>query len=201
MWKLQVAAVLIVVLVAPFMANALLPWWGALLFIAGEALLLVKLAPKLGNFVVSRLGMGLFEIKSKVLRGAQLQVHSCEPTEPIGPPVDAPGDEPELCVRLEGTITPNPKHEGPMHLWDPWDLIVVPYGAKFRLDDDENPHDSIVESIQLVLPDGGLDPEVVKLASGLRGVNPRSRLTWEAEVPAGAEEGVEVTYRYSIYTR
>ncbi len=44
-------------------------------------------------------------------------------------------------------------------------------------------------------------PDVVKLASGLRGVNPRSRLTWEIEVQPGAEEGSEVTYRYSFFTR
>lgn len=45
------------------------------------------------------------------------------------------------------------------------------------------------------------DPEVVKLASGLRGVNPRSRLTWEVEVQPGADDGAEVTYRYSFFTR
>ena len=45
------------------------------------------------------------------------------------------------------------------------------------------------------------DPEVVKLASGLRGVNPRSKLTWEVEVQPGTEDGTEVTYRYSFFTR
>jgi len=45
------------------------------------------------------------------------------------------------------------------------------------------------------------DPGVVKLASGLRGVNPRSRLTWEIEVQPGVDEGAEVTYRYSFFTR
>lgn len=45
------------------------------------------------------------------------------------------------------------------------------------------------------------DPQVVKLASGLRGVNPRSRLTWEVEVQPGADDGAEVTYRYSFFTR
>lgn len=45
------------------------------------------------------------------------------------------------------------------------------------------------------------DPEVVKIASGLRGVNPRSKLTWEVEVQPGVAESAEVTYRYSFYTR
>ncbi len=47
--------------------------------------------------------------------------------------------------------------------------------------------------------DGG--PEVVKLASGLRRVNPRSKLTWEAEVPPGREQAVKIVYRYSFYAR
>ncbi len=44
-------------------------------------------------------------------------------------------------------------------------------------------------------------PKVVKIASGLRRVNPRSRLTWEVEVPPGREQGATIVYRYSFYTR
>jgi hypothetical protein len=52
---------------------------------------------------------------------------------------------------------------------------------------------------EVVSADG--EPKVVKVVSGLRGVNPRSRLAWEVEVKPGAEEGAEVMYRYSFYTR
>ncbi len=52
---------------------------------------------------------------------------------------------------------------------------------------------------EVVSADG--EPKVVKIVSGLRGVNPRSKLTWEIEVQPGAEEGTEVVYRYSFYTR
>jgi len=43
------------------------------------------------------------------------------------------------------------------------------------------------------------EAEVVKLAAGLQGVNPRSQLTWELELPAG--ETVEMTYTYQVFIR
>lgn len=45
------------------------------------------------------------------------------------------------------------------------------------------------------------NPDVVKIASGLNRVNPRSRLTWETEVKPGKDNAVTITYRYSFYTR
>lgn len=45
------------------------------------------------------------------------------------------------------------------------------------------------------------DPALVKLAQGMRRVNPRSRLTWTVAVPAGADRTVTLTYRYRFYTR
>jgi hypothetical protein len=44
-------------------------------------------------------------------------------------------------------------------------------------------------------------PEVVRLAKGMRRVNPRSRLSWNVDVPAGSENGVMLKYRYTFYTR
>ncbi len=52
---------------------------------------------------------------------------------------------------------------------------------------------------EVMSADGG--PEVVKIASGLRGVNPRSKLTWEVEVTPGREQAEAIVYRYSFYTR
>jgi hypothetical protein len=52
---------------------------------------------------------------------------------------------------------------------------------------------------EVVTADGG--PEVVKVASGLNRVNPRSRLTWETEAKPGKDDAVKLTYRYSFYTR
>lgn len=45
------------------------------------------------------------------------------------------------------------------------------------------------------------DPEIVKLAKGLRRVNPTSKLTWNVEVRPGQEHAVKVPYRYSVYVR
>lgn len=45
------------------------------------------------------------------------------------------------------------------------------------------------------------NPKIVKIASGLNRVNPRSKLTWEAEIEPGKDNAVTITYRYSFYTR
>jgi hypothetical protein len=45
------------------------------------------------------------------------------------------------------------------------------------------------------------NPEVVKIAGGLNRVNPRSRLTWEADIEPGKENAVKIIYRYSFFTR
>ena len=45
------------------------------------------------------------------------------------------------------------------------------------------------------------DPQIVKLAQGMRRVNPRSKLTWTVEVPANPARPVTLTYRYRFYTR
>lgn len=44
-------------------------------------------------------------------------------------------------------------------------------------------------------------PEIVKMASGLRRVNPRSRLTWETDIEPGKDNVVKIIYRYSFYTQ
>lgn len=46
-----------------------------------------------------------------------------------------------------------------------------------------------------------LSPEVVKIASGLSRVNPRSKLTWEVQVEPGNDKALQVRYRYSFFTR
>ncbi len=44
-------------------------------------------------------------------------------------------------------------------------------------------------------------PIVVKLARGLRQVNPRSQLVWQIDVPAGNDQTMTINYRYQVYTR
>lgn len=44
-------------------------------------------------------------------------------------------------------------------------------------------------------------PDVVKIASGLQRMNPRSKLTWETAVKPGKDNAVTITYRYSFFTR
>jgi len=44
-------------------------------------------------------------------------------------------------------------------------------------------------------------PEVVRLAQGMRRVNPRSRLTWTVTVPADPQQVRTLKYQYRFYTR
>ncbi len=45
------------------------------------------------------------------------------------------------------------------------------------------------------------DSDVVKIASGLTRVNPRSSLSWEIEAEPGKDNAVTITYLYRFYTR
>jgi hypothetical protein len=45
------------------------------------------------------------------------------------------------------------------------------------------------------------EPQITKLAKGLRKVNPRSQLVWSVPVEAGKDKAVCVTYTYQVYVR
>ncbi len=45
------------------------------------------------------------------------------------------------------------------------------------------------------------DPNINKLATGLRLVNPRSELTWNIQVKPGKDNAVKLTYIYEVYVR
>ena len=45
------------------------------------------------------------------------------------------------------------------------------------------------------------DPEIVKLASGLRMVNPTSQLVWTVDVKPGKDNQIKLIYTYQVYVR
>ncbi len=45
------------------------------------------------------------------------------------------------------------------------------------------------------------DPEIVKLAGGLRRVNPQSKLVWNIDVDPGKDNAVKLVYTFKVYVR
>jgi hypothetical protein len=69
-----------------------------------------------------RLLLGLFSLKSRVLRGAKLTVHSITPTaKPAGR--DSKDEEPRDYVDIDLTITPKNSEDG--RVWEPGELILT----------------------------------------------------------------------------
>ena len=73
--RLGCLLVLLVLIVPPIVAAQFLPWWGVVLFTIGEVMLLAIVGPKLAGWAFKRFLLGLMGMKSRVLRGAQVEVH------------------------------------------------------------------------------------------------------------------------------
>lgn len=120
-------AALFVFLVATVAAFRYLDWWQALLVSAGTFLALVLagrwLVRHAVRTTVTRFGeaatKGLIDVKSRVLRGAAVDVHAVRPVRS--------GERPDLrWYEIEATIFPDPSQAGPMSHWDVGDLRLVP---------------------------------------------------------------------------
>ncbi|CAA9431601.1 MAG: hypothetical protein AVDCRST_MAG64-3532 [uncultured Phycisphaerae bacterium] len=102
---LRVGCVVILMLLIgiPAISARFMPWWGTVLVILGEAVLVAFVAPKLAGWAFKRVALGLFMTKSRVLRGATVQVHRVELTaapqrEPASAPAPVTGPEPTRDV-------------------------------------------------------------------------------------------------------
>ena len=147
---------------------------------------------------------GLFDVKSKVMRGASVDVHAVRPTMPPKDVLEM-ADDPELeeFVRAEAaadlqnlrwneievTIFPDAKQSGPMHGWDLDDLRMVPAGTPEPrplggADDDEQ----LIElyDLKIVIDGEALQPGSPK-------VDGPQRLRFTAGSPKGIRE---LTFRY-----
>jgi hypothetical protein len=119
-----------------------LPWWQALIVVLAMILAIVMgvrfLLRNLGK-ILSDSMLKMFEVKSQVLRGAQVQVNSVQPTTA---PADTDDEESEAPSEggsatrplrrqvdyflIDVTIKPAGV-QGPMQHWDLDDLRVVPF--------------------------------------------------------------------------
>jgi hypothetical protein len=160
-----ILAAFFVFVVATVAAFRYLEWWQAIiasaitffLMVFGAKMLIKSFLGNLGN-----LAKGLFETKSKVLRGATIQVHSVSPTEVPAEALPSEEDEEEETdpddedeegekptdprdlswYQIETTIFPDQNAAGPMTHWDIDDLRLVPSDAPpMSMDDDDNEGD------------------------------------------------------------
>jgi len=128
----------------------LVPWQAILasmttfifLVIANKFIIKAMIRKTIGN--VGNSFKGLFDVKSKVLRGATVDVHSVRPAAPPAEVLEQ-ADDPDLSeferaeaaadlqnlrwYEVEATIFPDPNQGGPMHGWDLADLAMVPWGT------------------------------------------------------------------------
>lgn len=183
-------AALFVFVVATVAAFRYLEWWQAILasaatfgmLVFGAKLLIKSFLGNLGN-----MAKGLFEIKSKVLRGATVQVHSVRPTAvpadlvPEEPGDDAdedeepPADPRDLAwYEVDATIFPAGDTGTPMTHWDLDDLRLVPFDAPAADLDDDVPEAEmhglrVVADGEPAEPDGSkfLGPQRLHFTAGL----------------------------------
>ena len=141
--------VFLVVTVAAFVY---LEWWQAILASLGTFIIMSWVAKKLALSTfkgMMRFANELIETKSRVLRGATIDVHSVKPIAPPQSELDAVTDsDPEddrtpaevaedialiknqNWYEIELTLFPEANVSGPMEHWDIYDLRLVPRNAK-----------------------------------------------------------------------
>ncbi len=86
-----------------------------------------------------------------------------------------------------------------IHRGSHYDLVTVRGTLTMRSHMDKAVAVKVTKLITGEMQEGSPEAAVVKLAAGLRGVNPHSQLTWELPLPVGEE--LEITYTYTVYIR
>jgi hypothetical protein len=164
MMKLLRLAILAFVLfvVISVLALVFLKWWQALIVIlAMVGCVIAGVIYVIKNFskVATKAMLLVFEVKSKVLRNADVEVHSVVPT--AAPPPDEHDKrptEPRNHYRLDLTIKPHAS-TGPMQHWDLDDLLLVPYDTpKTTLEDCESADGYSLRDEKILQPNGDFEP-------------------------------------------
>lgn len=149
-------AVVVLAIGLPVVASQFLPWWGTLIFVLVEGVVLVKGIPKLLGAAVGGVAKRLFETKSVVLRDATVTLHDVrEVSRPAGAAADREvendeedwddeedGPEAARYIEIDCTVIPAPPI-GPMQHWDPFELQLCPFDkpTAFNADDDGDEND------------------------------------------------------------
>jgi hypothetical protein len=205
---LLLAAVFVYVTVT-VAAFVYLPWWAAIPTSALTFVGLIAGGKMLGRWwirsFVDRAGeviQGGFDVKSRVLRGATVDVHAVRPADPPRELVEwvrsvhEEGDvqeradaiaqvEDRAWYQFEVTIFPDPNAGGQTETWDLDDLRVVPAGAEppkvFDQEDDDGADESELHDLRVIQNGEAVEPDGAKFQGP-------QRLRFVAGVPKGVKE-------------
>ncbi len=159
MLRLGCLIAVILIVVVSVLIIKFLPWWGAILAFAGLAVVGFVLVPKLISRGISRIGMGLFETKSKVLRDAQVTIHATQWTEKpdrssIEDDDEYYEEEDDSSLRfllVEATITPKPGQSEMQH-YEPLEMMLVPFDKPVGPESFGNDSDEADNGVQASMP-------------------------------------------------
>jgi hypothetical protein len=162
----------------PAVSARYMPWWGTVLVVLGEGLLLLFLGPKLAGFAIRRFALGVFMTKSKVLRDATVSVHRVEPTErPARRAADDDDDDGNEGEDDEDDTEPDEEESEPddedddaddkpvhyvlvdftltpkpglsvMQFYDPSELMLAPFDHKVTFEEDPTDDDAGLASVE-----------------------------------------------------
>ena len=175
MLKLTILILLIVIVAVPIAAGQILPWWGTLLVLLVEVVLLASMGPRLIAFVIKYYLLGLFKTKSSVLRGAQVEIHAVKHTEK---PARQTGEDrqdtdeeedkgPTRHVMVDCTIRPKAGVSA-MQFYDPAELMLVPFDAVPSMNENSATEELSTCVIRLrQVNDAGEESEVPEKLTGM----------------------------------
>jgi len=125
--------VFLVAVLAAFVAVVkLLPWW----ITVGLVVIAIVVRERLFRAVVGGAVKGLFDSKSRVLRGARVTVHALLP---IARPEGSEDTQDRRWFDLDVTLdVPKPRAGDAMTFWDPFDLDLTDVATPPRSMDDDD---------------------------------------------------------------
>ena len=114
MFRLGCAAILVLMFAIPAIAAHYLPWWGVILVLIAEVFVLLRAGPALIKYGAKRVFLRLFLTKSRVLKGAKVEVHDVRLTDrpvrrrQLDAQAQASGERREEITAADGTIVTTP---------------------------------------------------------------------------------------------
>jgi hypothetical protein len=157
MFRLGCAAILVLMFAIPAIAAHYLPWWGVLLVLIAEVFFLLKAGPALIKYGFKRLFLRLFLTKSRVLKGATVQVHEVSlTTRPVrrrrlDEPTESPDQQRTEVTAADGTIITTP-------VADPESQATDDQEDAYTDDDADSEEETDSKNARFVLVDFTLTP-------------------------------------------
>jgi hypothetical protein len=114
MFRLGCAAILVLMFAIPAIAARYLPWWGVVIVLIAEVFFLLRAGPALLKYGFKRFFLRIFLTKSRVLKGATVQVHEVRLTtrparrRQLNAQPESPDQQRTEVTAADGTIISTP---------------------------------------------------------------------------------------------